>query len=124
MIIDFLVGLMTGIISGFGVGGGSLLVLYLTNFEQVHQLSAQGINLMYFLFVAPSALYSHIKNKLIDKNSAIICIISGVPTCILFAFIASKTDIDLLRRLFGMLMLFIGVRELFAKKTHKSKEKE
>ena len=46
MIVAFVVGLVTGILSGFGVGGGSLLMLYLTMFAGVQQYAAGGINLL------------------------------------------------------------------------------
>ena len=40
-ILEFLVGLVTGIISGFGIGGGSLLILYLTAVAGVNQYFGQ-----------------------------------------------------------------------------------
>ena len=52
------VGLLTGILSGFGIGGGSLLLLYLTLFEGAGQYQAGGINLLYFLSWAPASLIS------------------------------------------------------------------
>ena len=55
------IGLLTGILSGFGIGGGSLLLLYLTLFEGAGQYQAGGINLLYFLSCAPAALISHRK---------------------------------------------------------------
>ena len=63
-----LVGLATGILSGFGIGGGSLLMLWLTCVMGVSQRDAAGMNLLYFLACAPPALISHWKNRLIDKK--------------------------------------------------------
>ena len=71
MALGFLIGAATGVISGFGIGGGSLLVLYLTAVAKMDQLSAQGINLVYFLFCAPTALWSHIRNGLVEKKAAL-----------------------------------------------------
>ena len=62
------VGLATGILSGCGVGGGSLLMLYLTMLAGIGQYQAAGINLLYFLACAPAALWSHSKNGLIDDG--------------------------------------------------------
>ncbi|HBT65026.1 MAG TPA: sulfite exporter TauE/SafE family protein [Ruminococcaceae bacterium] len=115
-IIEFIVGLITGILSGFGIGGGSLLILYLTLCSGTPQYTAAGINLLYFLFCAPAALVSHIKNKLIDKKTALVCIAAGIPSSIIAAIAASYLDIGILRRLFGVFLLYIGVRELFFKK--------
>ena len=63
MWLQGLIGVATGIISGFGIGGGSLLVLYLTVFAGVSQYTAGGINLLYFIGCAPAALIGHIRQK-------------------------------------------------------------
>ena len=68
-VIAVAAGLLTGILSGFGIGGGSLLLLYLTLFAGVDQYQAGGINLLYFIACAPAALYSHIKNGLVQKDA-------------------------------------------------------
>ena len=123
MILHFAVGLATGILSGFGIGGGSLLILYMTSFTAVNQYAAGGINLLYFIFCAPAALISHIKNKLVEKKAALICTGAGVVTSLGAAFAAGAIDVSLLRRAFGVLLLYIGVREIFCKKP-KDEEKE
>lgn len=115
MILNFIIGLGTGILSGFGIGGGSLLILYLTVFTGVNQYSAAGINLLYFLFCAPAALISHNKNHLIEKKTALFCIIAGILTSVAAAFFASAINVSLLRRLFGVFLLYIGIKELFCK---------
>lgn len=120
MLLNFSIGLLTGILSGFGIGGGSLLILYLTAFAGVNQLQAGGINLLYFLFCAPAALISHIKNKLINKKAALVCTMAGVFTSILAAYLASGMDVHLLRRAFGVFLLYIGVKELFAGRAEKA----
>ena len=70
-VTGFLVGGLTGILSGFGVGGGSLLLVYLTGIAEVEQTLAQGINLLYFLPAAAAALPTHFKNGYIDKKAAL-----------------------------------------------------
>ena len=45
----FVVGLLTGVLSGCGIGGGSLLLLWLTLVQDMPQFTAGGINLLYFL---------------------------------------------------------------------------
>ena len=119
MVLHFLIGLATGVLSGFGIGGGSLMILYLTSFTAIDQFAAAGINLLYFLFCAPAALVSHIKNKLVEKKAALICIAAGVPTSIGAAWVAALIDVSLLRRIFGVFLLYIGVREIFCKKEEK-----
>ncbi len=109
------VGLATGIISGFGIGGGSLLIVYLTAFAAVDQYTAGGINLLYFLCCAPVALVSHIKNRRVEWKAVLWCTLTGVVTCALSAFLSGVIHTDLLRRLFGVLLLYIGIRELRVK---------
>ncbi len=118
-VLEFLVGLLTGILSGFGIGGGSLLILYLTSVAGVNQYTAGGINLLYFLFCAPAALLSHIKNRLIDTRTVIWCTAAGVVTSLLAAWIAGMIEVGLLRRIFGFFLLYIGIREIRAKPTEK-----
>ena len=109
--IAFIVGVLTGIISGFGIGGGSLLVLYLTAVMGIQQYQAGGINLLYFIGCAPAALVGHVKNKLIDFKTAIWCIIGGVGATIPTALLTKQIDTQLLRRLFGVLVIYVAIRE-------------
>lgn len=115
MVFDGIVGVATGILSGFGIGGGSLLILWLTSVEGVSQFRAGGLNLLYFICCAPTALWSHIKNKLIEGKAVLWCTLCGVPTSVAAAFLAAQIDVQWLRRGFGLLLLYIGVRELFCK---------
>ena len=93
----FLAGLLTGVLSGCGIGGGSLLVLWLTLFEGMPQFTAGGINLLYFLACAPAALVSHVKNRLIDRKAVLFCVPAGALTSLAAALLASHTDVSLLR---------------------------
>lgn len=111
-----LAGAVTGVLSGFGIGGGTLLLLYMTAFAGVEQHLAQGINLLYFLPTAATALPSHIKNGFIDKKTALPAILAGLAGTALAAWGATALDVALLRRCFGGYLLLIGLRELFARK--------
>ena len=111
-----LAGTAAGVLSGFGIGGGTLLLLYLTAFAGVEQRLAQGINLLYFLPTAATALPSHIKNGFIDKQTVLPAILAGLAGTGLAAWCATALDVSLLRRLFGGYLLLIGLRELFGKR--------
>lgn len=119
-LLDILVGFLTGIISGFGVGGGSLLVLYLTAFAGVDQYTAGGVNLLYFTGCAPTALLSHIRNKRILFKEAGLCILTGIPLSVIAAIISSQLDTELLKKGFGVVLLYIGIKELFTKSKEKN----
>ena len=112
IIVNFLIGLTTGIISGFGIGGGSLLVLYLTAFAGIVQQEAGGINLLYFIGCAPTALIGHIKNKLVEWRVALWCAAAGIAVVIPTSLLADNFSSDWLRRLFGLMLLYIGIKEL------------
>ncbi|MDO4286619.1 MAG: sulfite exporter TauE/SafE family protein [Eubacteriales bacterium] len=115
--ISFVVGAVTGVLSGFGIGGGSLLILWLTMMEHVAQYTAAGINLLYFLCCAPAALVSHIRHHLVDKQVTLWCTIAGCITSPLASLAAGAIPMDWLRRFFGILLLILGIKELFAKKS-------
>ena len=118
-IINAAAGALTGIITGFGIGGGTLLILYLTLFGGASQLTAQGINLLYFIPTAGSALFAHIKNKLIVWRAVIFAGGAGVAATIIAAIAAGKLDMELLRRFFGGFLILIGISELFRKSDKK-----
>lgn len=108
-------GAATGILSGFGVGGGTLLLIYLTAFAGVEQAAAQGINLLYFLPTAATALPLHIKNGFVAKKAALPAILSGLLATGIGAWAATGIDGFWLRKCFGVFLLCIGIRELFRK---------
>lgn len=112
-LIPLLAGAATGILSGFGIGGGSLLLIYMTSFAGVPQNLAQGINLLYFLPTAGAALPAHFKNGYVEKAALAPAILAGLAGTALAAWAATSMDTDLLRRCFGAFLLVIGLRELF-----------
>lgn len=114
-ITPLLAGLAAGVLSGFGIGGGTLLLIYLTAFAAVPQDLAQGINLIYFLPTAAAALPAHIKNGFIEQKALWPAILAGLAGTALAAWIATALDVALLHRIFGGFLLVIGLRELFGK---------
>ncbi len=118
-VLAIFIGVLTGIISGFGIGGGSLLMLYLTALAGVEQYAAGGINLVYFIGCAPAALIGHIRQKNIVWKAVFFCSIAGVAVAIPASLLAAGMETDLLRRLFGVLLLYVGIKELRVKKKAK-----
>ena len=112
-LIAALAGAVTGVLSGFGVGGGSLLLIYMTNFAGLAQNLAQGINLAYFLPTAATALPSHFKNGYVEKGALFPAVCAGLVCSALAAWAATALDVDVLRRCFGGFLILIGRRELF-----------
>lgn len=122
-LLDTAIGAVTGIISGFGVGGGTLLVLYLTLFGKESQLTAQGINLIYFIPCAILALISHIKNRQVDFRAWLISGSFGTLAALLSAYVATRLDTTLLGRIFGGFLALAGVWEIISVTKEKRLEK-
>lgn len=114
-LLPFLVGTATGVLSGFGVGGGTLLLIYLTAFAGLPQTQAQGINLLYFLPAASAALPAHIKNGYVDKPTAYPAILAGLAGTAVAAWAATGLDVELLHKCFGGFLIVVGLRELFSR---------
>ena len=115
-LLPFLCGLGASIISAWGVGGGTLLLLVMTLFLGVDQRSAQGINLLFFLPTAASALFCHAKNGYLDKPTLKAAVPLAVVAALAGAWIATAVDVELLRKPFGVYLLFSGASLLWPQK--------
>jgi len=111
--IAFAVGALTGILSGMGIGGGTLLVLYLTAVTNTAASAAAGINLLYFLGCAPASLWFHIRQHRVCASVAFPAILSGMAAALITAMLAPADSPPWLRRAFGILLLTVGIRELW-----------
>ena len=111
--IVIIVGTVLGFLSGLGIGGGSLLILWLTMVLNTDPYTARGINLLFFI---PSALIACLfrwKQGKLRFQNVLPAIISGCVAAGVFSFISTQMDISMIRKLFGILLLFTGIRELF-----------
>ena len=110
--VSVLVGTVLGVLSGLGTGGGSLLILWLTLMLGMDQETARSINLMFFI---PSALVACLfrwKQGRLDIKKVLPAIIAGSIASGLFTFLSRDMDTALLQKLFGILLLLTGIREL------------
>lgn len=97
-----------------GLGGGFILVVWLTLFMNVGQRAAQGINLLFFLPIALISLIIHIKNGLVNKSLVLKLIPGGIAGAVIGTFAAQHTSNEFLRILFAIFLLGFGLRELFS----------
>ena len=118
-LLPLLAGFGTGILSAWGVGGGTLLLLIMTLFLGVEQTAAQGINLLYFLPTAGAGLLFHRKNGLLDKAAIRQAVPAGLVTAAAAVWLATAVDTEVLRKPFGVFLLFTGVMTLFQTKQKK-----
>ena len=119
-VLPFLCGLGASVISAWGVGGGTLLLLVMTLFLGVDQRTAQGINLLFFLPTAVSALICHARGGYLDKPTLKNAVPPAVAAALAGAWIATALDVELLRRPFGVYLLLSGVSLLWPQKRKKT----
>ena len=89
--MNILVGILTGATASMGLGGGFILLVYLSVFTEIPQDIAQGINLLFFLPIALLSLVIHIKNKLTDLKLVGKYLILGLPCAIAGSYVAGIT---------------------------------
>lgn len=110
---NIIVGAVLGFLSGLGVGGGSLLILWLTLIANVPQEIARSINLMFFL---PTALISSLfrwKKGNLQIKKILPAMAGGMVAAVLFTWLSRHISSDVLKAPFGVLLLVTGARELF-----------
>ena len=116
MVVSILVGTLLGFLAGLGIGGGSLLILWLTFVVGMPQEMARGINLLFFLPAAVIACIFRWKQGSVDFGRMLPAILSGCAAAAVCAWIAPSLDVELLKKLFGGLLIITGLRELFLRK--------
>lgn len=112
ILIMIIIGFLSAVIGSMGLGGGGILLLYLVNFTSTSQLTAQGINLVFFIPVAVLSIIFHAKNGLIKKETLLVTIIPAILFCILGFFVSTNIDESFIRKGFGIFLIIIGLREL------------
>ena len=109
---EVLIGLLSGIVSGTGMGGGTILIFLLSFVMGVEQHIAQATNLIFFIPTAIVAIWVNFKNKNIDLKLAIIISIFGILGAIIGANVSIHIDVTILKKCFGIFLLLIAVNEI------------
>lgn len=113
IIIEIATGLISGIISGMGIGGGTVLIPALTMFLNINQHTAQGVNLLFFIPTAIIALIVHKKNGNLDIKTAVPLMLWGLIGALGGSFLAIRIKPEILKRLFGGFLFFMGGYEIY-----------
>ena len=111
--VEILTGFVSGIVSGTGMGGGTILILCLSIFLGIDQKTSQATNLIFFIPTSIAAIYVNIKEKKINFKVAKIVIFWGIIGAIIGAIVAQNTDTKLLKKLFGIFLAFIAIHEIY-----------
>ncbi len=123
---EVLIGVVSGIVSGTGMGGGTILIFLLTFVMGVEQRVAQATNLIFFIPTSLIAIIVNFKNKNLDIKTGIIISIFGIFGAIVGANLAIHMDVNILKKCFGIFLALITVNEIYSitKEYKKVKNKE
>ena len=119
-----LTGFCSGIISGMGIGGGTILIPALLFLTGIDQQQVQGVNLIYFIPTAVTALFTHQKKGNLCWDIAKPLMLMGLAGAAAGAFLAVSLESELLRKLFGGFLFLMGLSELLKKKEEKKTHAE
>ncbi len=111
--IEILTGIMSGIVSGTGMGGGTILILILSLFLGIDQHTAQATNIVFYIPTSIIAIIVNLKQKLIDVKTGIVLIITGVIGSVIGAVLAGNTDSASLKKYFGIFLGIIAIYEIY-----------
>lgn len=119
--LTLIIGFAAGIISGMGIGGGTLLIPALVFLVGTKQQIAQSINLIVFIPSAIAALIVHTKKHNIEKGLFFKLVLTGVIGAIAGSLLAVNLNSGLLKKFFGIFLFGVGVYEITSKCKVKSK---
>lgn len=111
--IETIIGFISGIVSGTGMGGGTILIFLLTFICGVEQHIAQATNLIFFIPTSIVAIIVNIRNKNINFKLAAIISIFGILGAIIGANLAIHTNVTNLRKYFGIFLAIIAIHEIY-----------
>ena len=111
--LAFPVAIVLGFLAGLGVGGGSLLMLWLTSVMHMDYGVAKTINLLFFLPTALISTLFHKKQGSVNIRKILPGIVCACIIAAVFSYFGKQIDTPLLKKLFGGLLIIIGIRELF-----------
>ncbi len=111
---EILIGIVSGFVSGMGMGGGTILILSLSLFMGIEQHIAQATNLVFFIPTSIMAIITNIKQKNIDFKIAIPIVFSGIVGAIIGAVISNKLDVHTLKKYFGIFLALIALLEIYS----------
>ena len=120
---EIIIGTISGIISGTGMGGGTILIFLLTFLFQIEQHVAQATNLIFFIPTSIIAIIVNIKNKNINLKLGTLISVYGILGAIVGANISIKTNVKDLRKYFGIFLIAISINEIYSIIKQYKKEK-
>ena len=112
-IIALLAGLFSGILGAMGLGGGSVLIIYLALFTDTEQLTAQGINLLFFIPIAAFAVSVYAFKKQIKWKTVLPFALGGIAGAVAGIMLTDLIGGKLTAKAFGLMLVILGIKEIF-----------
>ena len=122
-LLSSIAGFFSGLIGSMGLGGGAVLLIYLTVFEKMPQFKSQGINLIFFVPIAVLSVIIYSFKRQIKWKKILPLIAGGVPGSFGGLYLSKIIGEDFVSKIFAVLLIVLGVRELFSKQPLKSGDK-
>ena len=110
--VTVLMGTVLGLLSGLGIGGGSLLILWLTVVLDWDPAVARTVNLLFFLPAAVISCVLRLKRGTLKLRPILPAIAAGCIGAFLFSSLSNRLDTSALKKLFGIVLIAAGIREL------------
>lgn len=122
--LTLLAGFLSGLIGGLGLGGGGVLLLYLTLFTDATQQQAGGINLLFFLPVGAFAIAVYAFKKQIEWKTVFKMWAGGALGVAMGSYLSSHVDTEVLSKFFAIGLVLFSLTQLLPIKTLKEKFKK
>lgn len=113
MVVHLAVATLLGVLTGLGTGGGSLLLLYLTLVLNMDSQVARAMNLLFYFPSALIACFFRLHSGQLQLKQLLPAIAAGCLCSGLFSLLGPRLDRTLLEKAFGVLLLWMGAKELF-----------
>ena len=107
---------LLGFLSGIGIGGGSLLILWLTLVLDVPAETARGMNLLFFIPSALIACCFRWKQGSLDLKTVLPAAAAGCVAAAIASMLGTTLDTQVLKKIFGVILIITGLRELCYKR--------
>lgn len=111
--LAILFGFIAGIVTGLGMGGGTILILLLSLFMGLEQHIAQATNLVFFVPTSLAAIIINLKQKNVNLKIAVIISIFGIIGSMIGSIISEKVSSDMLRKWFAIFVFIIALHEVY-----------
>lgn len=122
--LNIVFGIIAGIVTGLGMGGGTILILLLSVFMGLEQHIAQATNLVFFIPTSIAAILTNLKQKNVDLKLAINISFFGIIGAIIGAMLSSNISSENLRKYFAIFIFAIALHEVYEfYKEYKKKKK-